>query len=606
VDASAAILVLTPAAEATARRVAAALPGATLHGLAHRVPGLDASFAETLNHIRTLYQAGTPIIGVCASGILIRALAAVISDKRLEPPVLAISEDGASVIPLLGGHRGANSLARQIADALDGHAAITTAGDTALGIALDSPPAGWWLANPEHAKGFMAELLAGSAVRIEGDADWISRSRLAISDKADLTIALTEERRAPDDRTLVYHPRRLVVGVGCARGCDPQELAALVRETLRDEGLAEGAVALVATLDLKADEPAMNALADALKVPLRVFDAETLEAETPRLQTPSEVVFAEVGCHGVSEGAALAAVGEEGRLRVAKRKTANATVAVAEAPAPLKPSEVGRARGRLSVIGIGPGRDDWRTPQSSRLLAEADEIVGYSLYLDLVAPLIQGKPRHAFPLGAEEERVRFALERAGEGRSVALVSSGDAGIYAMGALVFELLDRPVTDGGVSDAARRIEVINAPGISALQAVSALIGAPLGHDFCTISLSDLLTPWEAIEQRLKAAAEGDFVIAFYNPVSRRRRTQLAAAREILLAHRPADTPVVLGVNLGREGETVRVTTLEALTVDEVDMLTTVLVGSSASRAVMTGAGKPFVYTPRGYAKRIEEKL
>ncbi|WP_029057645.1 precorrin-3B C(17)-methyltransferase [Stappia stellulata] len=605
-DASAAILVLTPAAEATARRVAAALPGATLHGLAHRVPGLDVSFAETLNHIRVLYQAGTPIIGVCASGILIRALAAVISDKRLEPPVLAVSEEGASVIPLLGGHRGANSLARQVAEALDGHAAITTAGDTALGIALDSPPAGWWLANPEHAKGFMADLLAGSAVRLEGDADWIARSRLAISDKADLTIALTEERRVPDARTLVYHPRRLAVGVGCARGCAPDELVTLVRETLAAEGLAEGAVALVTTLDLKADEPAMNALAAALGVPLRVFDAATLEAETPRLKTPSDVVFAEVGCHGVSEGAALAAVGSQGALRVAKRKTANATVAVAQSPVPLKSPEIGRARGRLSVIGIGPGRDDWRTPQSSRLLAEADEIVGYSLYLDLVAPLIQGKPRHAFPLGAEEERVRFALERAGEGRSVALVSSGDAGIYAMGALVFELLDRPQADGGVSDAARRIEVINAPGISALQAVSALIGAPLGHDFCTISLSDLLTPWEAIEQRLKAAARGDFVIAFYNPVSKRRRTQLAAAREILLAHRPADTPVVLGINLGREGETVRVTTLEALTVDEVDMLTTVLVGSSASRAVMTGAGKPFVYTPRGYAKRIEEKL
>ncbi|SDU48688.1 precorrin-3B C(17)-methyltransferase [Stappia sp. ES.058] len=605
-DASAAILVLTPAAEATARRVAAALPGATLHGLAHRVPGLDASFAETLNHIRSLYQAGTPIIGVCASGILIRALAAVISDKRLEPPVLAVSEDGASVIPLLGGHRGANSLARQIAEALDGHAGVTTAGDTALGIALDSPPAGWWLANPEHAKGFMAELLAGAPVRIEGNAEWIARSRLAVSDKADLTICLTEERRTSDDKTLVYHPRRLAVGVGCARGCPADELSALVRETLEAEGLAEGAVACIATLDLKADEPAMNALADALKVPLRVFDAETLEAEMPRLENPSEVVFAEVGCHGVSEGAALAAVGPQGSLRVAKRKTANATVAVALSLAPLKPSEVGRERGRLSVIGIGPGRDDWRTPQASRLLAEADEIVGYSLYLDLVAPLIQGKPRHAFPLGAEEERVRFALERAGEGRSVALVSSGDAGIYAMGALVFELLDRPQADGGVSDAARRIEVTNAPGISALQAVSALIGAPLGHDFCTISLSDLLTPWEAIEQRLKAAAMGDFVIAFYNPVSKRRRTQLAAAREILLAHRPADTPVVLGFNLGREGETVRVTTLAALTVDEVDMLTTVLVGSSASRAVMTGAGKPFVYTPRGYAKRIEEKL
>ncbi|WP_349359199.1 precorrin-3B C(17)-methyltransferase [Stappia sp.] len=605
-DASPAVLVLTPAAEETARRIAKAMPGATLHGLAHRVPGLDVAFAETLSHIRALYQAGTPIVGVCASGILIRALAAVIEDKRQEPPVLAVSEDGASVVPLLGGHRGANSLARQIAEVLEGHAAVTTAGDTALGVALDAPPAGWWLANLEDAKGVMARLLAGEPVRLEGDAPWLSRARLPVADEADLTIAVTETRRAGGSGTLVYHPRRLALGVGCARGCPAEELITLVRDTLADANVAEGAVALVATLDLKADEPAVHALAETLGVPVRVFPAARLEEERPRLANPSEVVFAEVGCHGVSEGAALAAAGPDGALLVEKRKSANATVAVARAADPLSPTGIGRARGRLSVIGIGPGRDDWRTPQASRLLAEADEVVGYSLYLDLVAPLIQGKSRHSFPLGAEEERVRFALERAGEGRSVALVSSGDAGIYAMGALVYELLDRAVGEGGVSDAARRIEVVNAPGISALQAVSALIGAPLGHDFCTISLSDLLTPWEAIEQRLEAAARGDFVIAFYNPVSKRRRTQLAAAREILLAHRPADTPVVLGVNLGRPGESVRVTTLEALTVDEVDMLTTVLVGSSASRAVMTGAGTPFVYTPRGYAKRIEEKL
>ena len=173
----------------------------------------------------------------------------------------------------------------------------------------------------------------------------------------------------------------------------------------------------------------------------------------------------------------------------------------------------------------------------------------------------------------------------------------------MGALVYELLDRDEANGGVSDAARRISVTNAPGISALQAASARIGAPLGHDFCAISLSDLLTPWEATEKRLHAAAAGDFVVAFYNPVSKRRRSQLAAAREILLKHRPETTPVVLGVNLGRPEETVRVTTLGKLTVDEVDMLTTVLVGSSNSKAVMRGDGKPFVYTPRGYAKRID---
>ena len=191
--------------------------------------------------------------------------------------------------------------------------------------------------------------------------------------------------------------------------------------------------------------------------------------------------------------------------------------------------------------------------------------------------------------------MRFALELAGQGKTVGLICSGDAGIYAMATLVFELIDR----GGLSDAARRVEVQCTPGISALQGAAARAGAPLGHDFCTISLSDLLTPWPSIQMRLKAAAEGDFVIAFYNPVSKKRRTQLAYARDVLLAHRPCDTPVILATNLGREGELVRVVPLGELDINDVDMLTVVIVGSSESRTMKTGDGKTWVYTPRGYA-------
>jgi cobalt-precorrin 5A hydrolase/precorrin-3B C17-methyltransferase len=189
------------------------------------------------------------------------------------------------------------------------------------------------------------------------------------------------------------------------------------------------------------------------------------------------------------------------------------------------------------------------------------------------------------------------LEQAGQGKNVALVCSGDAGIYAMGALVFELL----ADGGLSDAAKRIGIEVSPGISALQAAAARAGAPLGHDFCTISLSDLLTPWEAIQMRVKAAAEGDFVIAFYNPVSKRRRTQLEYAKGVLLEHRPTDTPVILATNLGREGELVRVVPLSELDINEVDMLTVVIVGSSETQTVKTGDGKTWVYTPRGYSAK-----
>lgn len=602
-DASPIIVVLNEAGLATARKLEASVPGAVLHGLAGRIRDADTLFNETITHLQQLFRAGHPILGICASGILIRALGPLLADKRKEPPVLAISEDGASVVPLIGGHHGGNDLARALARVLDGHAAVTTVGDTALGIALDQPPAGWRLANPEDAKPVMAELLSGASIAVKGEAPWLTRARLPVSGNADLQLTITEAPESGSPTELVFHPQTHVIGVGCARGCAADELIALVHDALREANVAPGAVACVASLDLKADEPAMAALAAHLDVPFRVFTAARLEQESPRLATPSEVVFAEVGCHGVSEGAALAGVGEAGALVLPKRKTANATVAIARAPAPVDASRIGRARGKLSVVSLGPGQDDWRTPEATRLLAEADDVVGYSLYLDLVKGHIRGKTHHNFPLGEEQERVRFALEKAGEGNTVALVCSGDAGIYAMGALVYELIDRDADHGGVSDAAKRVEIVNAPGISALQAASARIGAPLGHDFCAISLSDLLTPWEAIEKRLKAAAEGDFVIAFYNPVSKRRRTQLAAAREILLRHRPADTPVVLGVNLGRPEEVVRVTTLQALTVDEVDMLTTVLVGSSNSRLGTRGDGRPYVFTPRGYAKRID---
>ena len=211
-------------------------------------------------------------------------------------------------------------------------------------------------------------------------------------------------------------------------------------------------------------------------------------------------------------------------------------------------------------------------------------------------------PRRDFKLGEEEARCRYALEAAATGKDVAVICSGDAGIYAMGALVYELLDRDETDGGVTDAARRVQVVSAPGISALQAAAARSGAILGHDFCAISLSDLLTPWEAIEKRIHAAGAGDFVVAFYNPVSRRRRTQLAAAREILMDYRGGDVPVLLASSLGRPEEKIEFRTLAGLDIDEVDMLTTVMVGASSSRQLDLGRGSA-VYTPRGYAKHLD---
>ncbi len=240
------------------------------------------------------------------------------------------------------------------------------------------------------------------------------------------------------------------------------------------------------------------------------------------------------------------------------------------------------------------------TEAARRLLDGASDWVGYGLYLDLAKRWRSRQHLHRFALGEERDRAALALALAGEGRDVALICSGDAGIYAMAALVYEFLD-PASGAKIADSARRVAVDVIPGISAFQAAAAAAGAMIGHDFCCISLSDLLTPWELIERRLAAAAEGDFVIALYNPRSRERRDQLERAMAIVSRHRPPATPVVVASNLGRPGETVTVVSMKEFDCGRVDMLTVVMVGSSQSTTITRGDGRTVAYTPRGYAAK-----
>ena len=597
----AAVVILDRRQAALARRMAAALPGAAVHEPAASADASDVGYERLASHLPALFRAGTPIVGICAAGILIRLLAPHLADKGAEPPVIAVSEDGRSVVPLLGGHHGANRLARTIAAALGTRAAITTAGDTALGFALDAPPAGWRLARGARVKAVTAALLAGEPVRLvteAASADWLTAGGAPFAASGRLTVRITDRRTEPDDGDAVLHPGVLALGLGCERGAEPDELVQLAAHTLRHGGLALEAVACVASLDLKADEPAVIAVAETLGVPLRLFDAAALERETPRLTAPSDAVFRAVGCHGVAEAAALACAGAAGTLAVSKTRSARGTCAVARAAAVIDPARCGRGRGRITVVGIGPGAAAWRTPGADAAIAGATDLVGYGLYLDLIGPPQPGCARHAYPIGAEEERARAALALAAEGRRVALVSSGDAGVYGMASLLFELLDGAESEKRWRGIALAVE----PGISALQAAAARAGAPIGHDFCAISLSDLLTPWPVIERRLQAAAAGDFVVALYNPASRQRRNRLAQARAILAAHRPPDCPVVIARNLGRDGEHVSLTTLESLDADAVDMLTVIVAGSSQTRRVERG-GRAWLYTPRGYRPGVE---
>jgi cobalt-precorrin 5A hydrolase/precorrin-3B C17-methyltransferase len=598
---------LTQQGAALAGRLAQHLPGAQIHGLAGRVEGVDREFVALVEHLQGLYRDRHAIVGILSTGIMIRALAAVLSDKHQAPAVVCIAEDASAVVPLLGGHHGAHEIARMLGDALGVAPAFTTAGELRFGFALDDPPKGWRVGHGQAVKPVAAAILGGEPVALVNHLDpaidvcWITGSGAPFTDaEAPLTLTLTERTPENPEICLSLHPATLALGVGCERGVEASEIDELVESALEQAGLAPGSIACVASIDVKEDEAAIRALAERLEVPLRLFSAERLEREAARLANPSDAVFDAVGTHGVAEAAALAAAGQAAELIVPKKKSARATCAVARARAILDADSVGRAVGSLAIVGLGPGSSAWRTPEATNVLANASDIVGYRLYIDLIGDLARAKTLHAYDLGQERERVSVALSLASEGKKVALISSGDAGIYAMASLVFELVDtqdRPEW--------QRLDIQVVPGISALQAAAARTGAPLGHDFCAISLSDLMTPWEVIEKRLRAAADGDFVVALYNPVSRRRTDQLNKARDILLQARPASTPVIIARNLGRQEESVDIIDLDGLRSDRVDMLSVVVIGASTTKITGGGDHRRWVYTPRGYDRTNGDK-
>lgn len=248
--------------------------------------------------------------------------------------------------------------------------------------------------------------------------------------------------------------------------------------------------------------------------------------------------------------------------------------------------------GWLKVVGLGPGPEDWLTPEARRDLAEATDLVGYFPYVERVPP--GNQVRHASDNRVELDRARFALDLAAQGRRVAVVSGGDPGIFAMAAAIFEALDDPAAP----EAWHAVPLSVDPGVSAMQAAAARAGAPLGHDFCAISLSDNLKPWEVVLRRLRLAAEADFVIALYNPISRARPWQLGAAFDALRDIRAPETPIVLGRAVGRPDEELTVTTLGEVRAEQADMRTLVIIGASHTRFVTRADGGRWVYTPRHY--------
>lgn len=509
-----------------------------------------------------------------ATGAAVRIVAPLLVDKRTDPAVVCVDEAGRFAVALCGGHAGgANRLAVSVAGALGATPVVTTATDATGVPALDLLPG--WVATGDVAAVTRA-LLDGRPPVVDDRVGWPLPATLSppgagpCSPLGPERVVVTDRVTAAEPGTAVLHPPSLVAGMGASTGAPAAEVAALLDAALADAGLARESVAEVATLDRKAAEPGIVALG----LPVRAFPAAALAQV--RVPTPSEVVRAAVGTPSVCEAAALLAAGPEADLVVAKRASAAATVAVARRRRP---------RGRLSVVGLGPGAPVHRTPEAERAVRRADVVIGYGPYVDQCRDLLApAQEAVRSPIGEEVVRAKQALAEAAAGRTVALVCSGDAGVYAMASIALEL---------AGDEAPGLDVEVVPGVPAAIAAAAVLGAPLGHDHAVVSLSDLLTPWSVIEGRLRAAAAADVAVALYNPRSAGRTWQLDTARAILLEHRPASTPVGVVTDAARPGQTTTLTTLGALDPDLVGMTTCVIVGSSTTRVV---DGR--MVTPRGY--------
>lgn len=556
-----AIIILGNGALATARRLQQLYPQALIHGLAERVTGADRTYHDFGATLRQLYQQDTPIIALCAAGIVIRSLTPVLLEKGAEPPVLAVAEDGSAVVPLLGGLAGVNVLAREIGADLGVAAAITTSGELRFGTCLLNPPSGYALADLEVGKRFVSDLLAGERVRIEGAAPWLDDARLPEDDQARLAIHVGCDAREPSANELLIHPRNVLVAVHAGLS----GLAEAVRQALHASRIALPSLACLLAAEHDMANPALHEAAAALGVPLRF--------------APAAGSLAQLAAHAVPQLLPPMLVGEHLAIAIAKQ--------------PLDLTTVGRVRGRLAVIGLGPGAADLMVPAVKAELARANDVLGYETYVRMAGPFRADQVLHCTDNREEMQRARHAFELAAQGRSVVVVSSGDPGVFAMAAAVLEALHESTDPSW-----HAVELQMLPGVSASLATAAQAGAPLGHDFCVLSLSDNLKPWAIIEKRLDLACQADLALAFYNPISRSRPWQLGRALEIVREHRVAATPVVLGRDIGRPGQTLRVITLGELTPEQVDMRTMVLVGSSTTCTFAKAAGGTWVYTPRWY--------
>ncbi|ESA38677.1 precorrin-3b c17-methyltransferase [Leptolyngbya sp. Heron Island J] len=576
------------------------------------IQGYSGSLAPV---VANCWGRATQLVFFLPVGAVVRLIAPLLQHKAQDPGVVAIDDTGQFVVSVSGGHQGgADALTRQCAALLGAEPVITSAsaGQQLPALDLLGLPYGW-----QRGAGDWTEVAAALTQQrpivvyqtcgghlwrqlLSADAPFhfldqetaSTEAGLELSPKLWISDQLPPEQSSEKSLQVCWHPRTLWLGLGCERGTSAELIETSMEQVLRDRNLAWSSIAGIASIDLKQDEVAFQTLAEQYQWPLRCFSAAQLAALA--VPNPSDVVAQAVGTPSVAEAAALLSAQSQELLvtkQVFKSDQGACTVAVARA------TQAYNARpGHLYLIGSGPGSLAQLTAAARTALLDCDVVIGYGLYLELLRPLFHpNQVIETSKITQEVQRAERAVTLAQQGLTVGMVSSGDCGIYGMGGLVLECL----AQGGWDGQTPGVSVL--PGITALQAVAARVGAPLMHDFCAISLSDLLTPWQVIENRLEAAAQGDFVVALYNPRSQTRTQGIKIALEILGRHRSPDTPVAIARSLYRSGESVHCLTLATVDVTTIDMLTVVLIGNSR-----TFLHQDHMITPRGYQVSTTSKV
>jgi len=608
--------------------------------LAQRLTGLypDARVSRFKSEaVPELWNDCRNLIFIMATGIVVRTIAPLINDKKIDPAVVVLDEKGKFVVSLLSGHLGgANDKAREIAHFLTAEAVITTASDVNSKISIDL----WakennlviedWDLLPQNS----TRLLNNDAVRVYQDVEIkLPDDFLKVGDPRFADVIITNKIIPPHPPLLkggggdycgchvkgqlYLRPKNLVIGIGCNSGTPAEEIEFVVKKTLEENDLSFLSIHSIATIDKKGNEPGLIAFAGKYDFKIITFTPDELNSVNGRPK--SEAAFKATGAIGVAEPAALLSSGAD-NLLVPKQKIGNITVAVAEqktedrrqktnppftkgghggitnSEIQILNSELTRKgrKGRIYIVGTGPGSTEYITPYARNAIRKSDVVVGYDAYLTLIKELIKGKEVISTGMTKEIDRCKKAVELALSGKTVSVISGGDPGIYAMAGLVFEIIRAQSTE----HRAQSINVEVIPGVSALNACAARLGAPLMHDFAVISLSDRLTPWELIEKRLEAASMSDFIIVLYNPKSIGRQEHINKARDIILKFRDPETPVGVVKAAMRDNEKIVITDLKDMLDHDIDMQTTVIIGNS-----QTFTWNNWMITPRGYGNKFK---